>query len=161
MKRFNSQFIKHKTNLIVILYLKALIYRKHNIATSSNELNVTRDCAIRRLVGFADQNLELFDSFFLHSQQSYSVFDTNRRQAINLTSHVIVLFADLLASLIRTSNSFDSFFLHSYQSYSVFDTDRPVNGVLIPENEPESSAEVSFPVPVDGSIRVEDTVELL
>ena len=67
MKRFNSQFIKHKTNLIVILYLKALIYRKHNIATSSNELNVTRDCAIRRLVGFADQNLELFDSFFLHS----------------------------------------------------------------------------------------------
>ena len=81
MKRFNSQFIKHKTNLIVILYLKALIYRKRNIATSSNELNVTRDCAIRRLVGFADQNLELFDSFFfIHSSPTVSLTRIDAKQ---------------------------------------------------------------------------------
>ena len=33
-------------------------------STPSNELNVTRDCAICRLVGFADQNLKLFWQFF-------------------------------------------------------------------------------------------------
>ena len=59
-----ASLIRTSNSLTVFSLFIVVLQCLWHESTPSNELNVTRDCAICRLVGFADQNLKLFWQFF-------------------------------------------------------------------------------------------------